>query len=207
MQTRTDDPNAGASQSPKHATRIRAPERPARSRSDRSRATRREQLPTAPTGPVGGPGEKDGASRPRVEGQRILAEALAALPGALAAGLIVLYLVWWGAEMGARVPRGHALLLGILGCVVASIAAVVLGLRVGCRGGSSRPPRGAGPARFDHTSAQGTASRRSTEDGGSEGLGAGNPGPPDGPNRLSRTGDVRARTIRRDASVGARPNA
>lgn len=124
---------------PNHTTHARTPEQPARSPSIRSREARHNEHPAPPTSVRERPSEEDSASRPRVQGRGILSEAVAAVPGALAAALIVVYLAWWGEEMGSRVPRGHALLLGLLGCVVVSIAAVVLGLRGGRRRGPARP--------------------------------------------------------------------
>jgi hypothetical protein len=124
---------------PKLTTHARTPEQPARSPSIRSREARHNEHPAPPMSVRERPSEGDGASVPRVQGRRILSEAVAAVPGALAAALIVVYLAWWGEEMGSRVPRGHALLLGLLGCVVVSIAAVVLGLGGGQRSGPARP--------------------------------------------------------------------
>jgi len=172
MRPRTDAVEAGPSQSSKHATRVRAPEGRARPRSGRSGKAHQNDPGVALTRRAG-PAENDRANCPRVEGHRILAEALAALPGALVANLIVLYLVWWGAEMGAQVPRGHALLVGILGCVVVSIAAVVLGLRVARGSSPSECPPGPEPTRPDLNLALRTGSSRGAGEEGADDVGGG----------------------------------
>ena len=181
-----------------HVTKAPPPWRPMQSPSRRPRQTRQPTDRTAPTGSRDQPSDADRASRPRIEGRRILAEALAVVPGAIAGAFIVVYLAWWGAEMGSRVPRGHALLLGLLGCVVVSIAAVVLGLcGVGHRGPSrlSQPSArsrnsvfDSSPMPPDRNPADGAAPQYAEEEVATpSGVGAttdqtdpepGNPGPP-----------------------------
>ena len=60
---------------------------------------------------------------------RALAAAIAVLPFAVLGALIVVYLTWWGIEMGTRLPRGTGLLLGIFASVAVSLGAILIGSR------------------------------------------------------------------------------
>jgi hypothetical protein len=113
-----------------------APQAPGRPCSVRSRPTQQQEPAGDSAGLRTRPSETDPANRARLQWRDILAEAFAVLPAILVGASIIVYLAWWGGEMGSRVARGHGLLLGILGCVVVSIVAVVLGLRAG------KPKRG-----------------------------------------------------------------
>ncbi|HUA46973.1 MAG TPA: hypothetical protein VMA77_17200 [Solirubrobacteraceae bacterium] len=72
------------------------------------------------------PGRKANA---RVRRSRVLAAAIAVLPFAVIGALVVVYLTWWGIEMGSQMPRGGELLLGIGGSVAVSLAAILIGWR------------------------------------------------------------------------------
>jgi hypothetical protein len=85
---------------------------------------------------AGGFDHEDGAEQkpqPSARGVRALAATIAVLPFAVLGALVVVYLAWWGMEMGARIPGGDGLLLGIVGSVGVSLAAILIGSWGGTR--------------------------------------------------------------------------
>lgn len=148
MSSRTHEARAAARRSLRDPTDVPAPQKPGRPCSVRSRATQQQQ----PAGEAAGMPTRlgDGPREPHAAQWRgTLAEAFSVLPATLAGASIAVYLAWRGEEMGSRVPRGHGLLLGILGCVVVSIAAVVLASgQTEAKPARRRP--GLGLMRLDH---------------------------------------------------------
>ena len=85
---------------------------------------------------AGGFDHEDGAEqkpKPSARGTRALAATIAGLPFAVLGALVVVYLAWWGIEMGARIPGGDGLLLGIVASVAVSLAATLIGSWGGTR--------------------------------------------------------------------------
>jgi hypothetical protein len=85
---------------------------------------------------AGGFDHEDGAEpkpQPSAREVRALAATIAVLPFAVLGALVVVYLGWWGIEMGARIPGGDGLVLGIVGPVAVSLAAILIGSWGGTR--------------------------------------------------------------------------
>ena len=71
--------------------------------------------------------EHEANARARVS--RTPVAAFAIVPFAVVGVIVMVYLTWWGMEMGSRIPGGGELLLGIAGSVAVPLAAILIGWR------------------------------------------------------------------------------